>query len=338
MSKKWALLAPTFIALHAGAQAQSSVTLYGVMDAAIAIEDTGDPGTGTRKVVNSGNQSSSRIGFRGAEDLGAGMKAVFNLESGVSADTGTAESAFWGRRAIVGLEGGFGAVTLGREYSPLSAVAGASDIFGQGFFGTNLSAFSSTRLTRRLSNSASYRTPSFRGLTASFAGSPSEGVAGSSRLLGTALEYQSGRLYAGGGYHDAERVDGVKTKEYGIGLGYGFDNVDFKGNYLVADPSSAAGQKFEQLNFGASIGFGTGKLFGNVQTNRLTGGAKGTSLAVAYAYDLSKRTNLYTSYARMSNNELATFGLNSSSTNVTPLATSLGADPSVLSVGLRHRF
>ena len=258
MSKKWALLAPTFVALSAAAQAQNIVTLYGVMDAAVAIEDTGDPGTSTRKAVNSGNQSSSRIGIRGSEDLGAGLKAVFNLESGVAADTGAAEAAFWGRRAVVGLEGGFGSVTLGREYSPLAAVAGSSDIFGQGFFGTNLSAFSSTRITRRLSNALSYRTPTFAGLTASFAGSASENVPGSSRILGTALEFKSGRLYAAGGYHDAERVDGVNTKEYGLGVGYGFDNVDFKGNYLVADPGGVAGRKFEQLNVGASLGLGNG--------------------------------------------------------------------------------
>ena len=102
-------------ALSTGALAQSSVTLYGIVDAAVAVEDTGETGKGSRKVLNSGNQSSSRIGLRGEEDLGGGLKAEFNIESGLALDTGTADSAFWGRRAVVGLKGGFGSFFLGRE-------------------------------------------------------------------------------------------------------------------------------------------------------------------------------------------------------------------------------
>ena len=65
------------------AHAQSNVQVYGVMDAAIAIEDTDAPGEDRRTVINSGNQSSSRLGFRGTEDLGNGLKALFNIEAGV---------------------------------------------------------------------------------------------------------------------------------------------------------------------------------------------------------------------------------------------------------------
>ncbi|MBB5205404.1 MAG: porin [Burkholderiales bacterium] len=337
MTKRWLVACPLLVALPFGAQAQSSVTLYGIVDAAVALEDTGEPGRGSRKVLNSGNQSSSRLGFRGSEDLGAGLKAVFNLESGVSLDTGAADSAFFGRRAVVGLEGGFGALMLGREYAPIAAVAGAADIMGQGFFGTNLGAFASNRLTRRLSNSVTYVTPRFNGLRASIAASPSEGASGATRVLGSAVEFNAGRLYAGGGYHDVERLNGLKDKEYALGFGYGIGDVDVKGNYLVADPSGA-GNKFEQFNIGASIGLGKGRLFGNVQSNRLEGGAKGTALAATYSYELSRRTNVYASYARLSNNASGRFGLNSSSTSVTPAASAPGADPSVMALGVRHRF
>ena len=79
-------------ALSTGALAQSSVTLYGIVDAAIAVEDTGEIGKGSRKVLNSGNQSSSRIGLRGGEDLGGGLTAEFNIESGLALDTGAADS------------------------------------------------------------------------------------------------------------------------------------------------------------------------------------------------------------------------------------------------------
>jgi predicted porin len=114
--------------------------------------------------VNSGNQSSSRFGFRGTEDLGNGLKAIFNLEAGTAIDTGAGDSALFGRRAVVGLEGGFGTLTLGREYSPIAAIAGATDAFGQGFYGSNLSAFTTNRLTRRLANSVNYKSPSWNGL------------------------------------------------------------------------------------------------------------------------------------------------------------------------------
>ena len=70
------------------ANAQSNVQIYGVMDAAIAVEDTDAPGESSRTVINSGNQSSSRIGFRGTEDLGNGMKALYNLYGGVASDSG----------------------------------------------------------------------------------------------------------------------------------------------------------------------------------------------------------------------------------------------------------
>ena len=94
------LAAVVFASLPLAASAQSSVTVYGVMDAAIAHEDTGAP-NGSRNVVNSGNQSSSRLGFKGTEDLGNGLKAMFNIEAGVALDTGAADSALFGRRAVV---------------------------------------------------------------------------------------------------------------------------------------------------------------------------------------------------------------------------------------------
>lgn len=335
---RWFMVGPVLTALLPPvALAQSSVTVYGIVDAAVAIEDTGEPGRGSRKVLNSGNQSSSRIGFRGVEDLGDGLKAIFNLESGFAVDSGSADSAFFGRRAVVGLEGGFGALTLGREYSPVAGVAAASDVFGQGFFGTNLSAFTAGRLTRRVSNAVTYRSPSLGGLKVGLAASPSEGAAGASRLLGAALDFNAGRFYAGGGYHALRRQNGLQDKEYGIGIGYGFGGFDLKGNYLVADPSGG-GNKFEQFNLGASMELGLGRLLGNLQANRLESGARGTALAATYSYDLSKRTNLYASYARLRNNAAGSFGLSSSSTSVTPAVSAAGADPSVLAFGLRHRF
>ena len=78
------------------AAAQTNVTMYGIVDAAVSSENDGVNGRHT--LLNSGNQSSSRLGFRGTEDLGNGLKAMFNLEAGVALDTGNSDAALFGRR------------------------------------------------------------------------------------------------------------------------------------------------------------------------------------------------------------------------------------------------
>lgn len=320
------------------AAAQSNVTIYGTMDAALAVQDTGAPGEKSQTVINSGNQSSSRLGFRGTEDLGNGLKALFNIEAGLALDTGAADSALFGRRSVVGLQGAFGTVTVGREYSPISFVAAGSDIFGQGFYGSNLSAFNANRLTRRVSNSINYKSLPISGFTASAvygAGEKATGTSGD--LMGVALEFANGPLFLGAGYQTLERLATGDDKEYAFGAGYKFGNLEFKGNYLVGD-QDGANNKFEQANIGAAMAFGQGKAFVNLQQNKFENGAKGNGFAIAYSYSLSKRTNVYTSYASLRNNGLATFGLNSSSTNVTPVATALGADPTAFTIGMRHTF
>jgi predicted porin len=320
------------------ASAQSSVTMYGVADAAVSREDTGVPGEKSHTVINSGDQSSSRIGFRGTEDLGGGLKALFNLEAGVALDTGAADSSLFQRRSVVGLQGDFGTVTIGREYSPIAGVAAATDILGQGFYGSNLSAFGTNRLTRRLNNSVNYKTNAISGFTASAAYSAGEKASGANGdLKGVALEYANGPVYLGAGYHALTRLDTGNDKEYIVGAGYKFGDLEFKGNYMVAD-QSGANNKFKQFNVGAAMAFGKGKAYVNLQQNKMDNGAKGNAFTLAYSYSLSKRTNVYASYASLRNNDLATFGLNAASTNVTPVATAFGADPSALTLGMRHTF
>jgi predicted porin len=332
------LLAAVVIAsLPLVASAQSSVTVYGVMDAAIAHEDTGAP-NGSRNVVNSGNQSSSRLGFKGTEDIGNGLKAVFNIEAGVALDTGAGDTAFFGRRAVVGLAGNFGSIMLGREYSPIADVAKETDVFGQGFYGSNLNAFTTGRLTRRLSNSVSYKSPSLSGFklgAAYSAGETSTGPSGT--LKGISADYTLGGLYLGAGYHTLERLATGDDKEMIVGAGYKFGAFEIKGNYMEADPTGVNNQ-FEQINLGVAYGVAAHKFFANYQTNELESGAKANGVAIAYTYSLSKRTNVYASYSTLRNNATGVFGMNSSSTNVTPPAGALGADPKALVLGVRHTF
>jgi predicted porin len=339
------LAAALVTALPLLASAQSNVTIYGVMDAAVSSEDSGAPSQGRHTVINSGNQSSSRFGFRGTEDLGNGLKALFNLESGVSIDTGVQDNAgLFQRRAVVGLQNDIGTLTVGREYSPIAAIAGASDILGQGFYGNNLSAFNPGRLTRRLANSVNVKTAPLSGFSigAAYSASPvgQEPTDGATNnLKGASLEYANGPFYAGLAYHTLKHTPVAPAitgddKEYAAGLAYKFGDFEFKGNYLAAD-LAGPNNKFEQYNLGAAYSLGQNKFFVNAQQNKLEA-AKGKAFTVAYSYTLSKRTNVYASYAKMFNNDQAVFGLNAASTTLAAAAP--GTDPSALSVGLRHTF
>ena len=339
-----ALAAALITTLPLFAHAQTNVTVYGIMDAAVAIEDTDVPGEKRRTVINSGNQSSSRLGFRGTEDLGNGLKAIFNIEAGVAIDTGAADSSLFGRRSVVGLQGGFGQLTVGREYSPIASVAAATDVFGQGFYGSNLSAFTTNRLTRRISNSVNFKSAPMAGFSLLAAyGAGERTVDPSGDLMGVALEYANGPFYAGAGYHRLERLATEDDKELAFGAGVKLGDFDVKANYLAAD-QAGANNEFEQINVGAAYTMGVNKFFVNLQRNEIESGARGNAWAVAYSYALSKRTNLYTSYGSMRNNERGVFGLNSSSTAVNPTTTGTtpvnvaGADPTVLSLGVRHAF
>ena len=118
---KKSLIALAVLAASGAAMAQSSVTLYGVADAGVTYLNGADNWSG----VTSGNNLTSRLGFRGTEDLGGGLKANFVLEGGFNLDNGDGASGYAGakagegfqfkRRSTVGLSGGFGEVRMGRE-------------------------------------------------------------------------------------------------------------------------------------------------------------------------------------------------------------------------------
>ena len=120
--KKYAALAIAAASVST-AHAQSSVTLYGIVDAGFVINT--NSGGKPLRALTGGNQSANRFGFTGAEDLGGGLKAIFTLENGFNSANGTlASGLLFGRQAFVGLSGRYGSVTLGRQYATLSSFLG----------------------------------------------------------------------------------------------------------------------------------------------------------------------------------------------------------------------
>jgi predicted porin len=105
------------LTLNTAAHAQSNVQVYGLIDAGVEYLDHAAPNGGSMVRVVSGGKNTSRWGIRGSEDLGGGLKAVYNLEGGILLDTGAQDGALFKRQANVGLEGGFGRVVIGRSFT-----------------------------------------------------------------------------------------------------------------------------------------------------------------------------------------------------------------------------
>src|SRR5690606_10240727 len=140
---KKTILTLAILAVVGTASAQSSVTLSGVIDTAIAF-GSGDIGKNTQ--IKSSGLNSSQLSFRGIEDLGGGLKASFWLEAGLNTDDGTGQATntnnqttgtagsgglTFNRRSTISLEGDFGEVRLGRDYTPHYLNHSAYDPFGQ---------------------------------------------------------------------------------------------------------------------------------------------------------------------------------------------------------------
>jgi predicted porin len=202
--------------LMAGAvSAQSAnVTLYGVVDTFIANERaSGSGAVGSRSaiVVEPGGLSGSRWGLRGSESLGGGMNAVFVAEGGILSDTGGSAQGglLVGRQVFVGLNGGFGSFTMGRQYSPLFSVLCEVDIDGCSTFSVVSNHYIGLPGALRINNSVLYSTPNMGGLTASVMWGAGESTStNNARTFSANLQYKAGPLYAGLGYADVKNALG----------------------------------------------------------------------------------------------------------------------------------
>lgn len=356
--------------------AQSSVTLYGTVDAGVALLRSGAPGVGTVKAVTSGINSGSRWGLRGSEDLGGGMKALFQLEAGLELDTGAAK-AFSGnpstatpaaangvsatgfnRRSYVGLQSDYGTLTLGRDYTPLYFAALATDIFRLGLFG-NLQTFvgpaGGSERFARVSNAVFYTSPEFNSIKARAVyslGSESTGAAGglpkdANRFFGVGAEYANAGLVLTASFQELKYpvVGGAPAAFTGatanrrdglIGAKYSFGDFALAGGYWKI----TAPQNATDAWVGASMNIGQGSLMAQVQRltqdNPTGAQRKGTAYGLGYMHNLSKRTALYASYGSVSNNATGAFAVASSDVSVAAGVT--GANPSALGLGIRHNF
>jgi len=368
---KKSLLALAVLGAFAGAaSAQSSVTVYGIVDLGFQNSDNGDP-AGRTNGIASGGQSASRIGFKGVEDLGGGLAATFNLEATISADTGstfgtgTAGTGFnaglnasaggFNRIATVGLQGAFGAVNLGRQTSAIKDAYDQIDPFGDGgnvapistiFFNGNLAGDFG-----RISNSAKYTSNSFGGFkaTAAYGFGETAGDTGANSNYGVGVGYANGPLNVQFAYHNQDRstvanpaVQTAEGKLAFIGATYNFGAFKLHGAYAdtkIEATLAGTETKFRNGMVGVSLPLGPGSLFASysINDNRTVDNSDAKKAAIMYTYDLSKRTNLYTGYSRTSNDSGTGIGVSGSRIGLAAAAPA-GESASVFNVGIRHKF
>jgi predicted porin len=335
---KKSLLAFAVLAAFAGAaSAQTNVTIYGVADAGITRFDNGATTT-TR--LDSGIQSGSRIGFRGTEDLGGGLSAIFTLENGFNIDTGALGQGglMFGRQAFVGLSStSAGAIKFGRQYNPIRTVVDAVDPFGLGLAGNASNVFNV--YGDRTDNTINYSTPNFGGFSGQVAYSLGE-IAGSNsvgRSVGFSAGYAAGPLAVFVAYHDQNlAAAGVANGDANTALlagTYDFGVAKLHAAYARNKGESAAGATTidrDDAMLGVSAPLGAGRILASWirRSDDIGADRDADQIALGYTYDLSKRTNLYTSYGRTRNEAAASLGG----------ASAAGRDPSVFNVGVRHRF
>lgn len=162
------LFAAAFCCLAASAHAQSSVTLYGIID--MGFRYNTNAGGKQQYAVGGGNESASRFGLQGSEDLGGGYRAIFTLENGFYPANGTLQAGLiFGRQAYVGLDSPYGTLTIGRQYLTLSTYLGpfesGSDWAARGAgYGYHPGGLDDVDGTERANNAIKYVSPRYHGL------------------------------------------------------------------------------------------------------------------------------------------------------------------------------
>ena len=329
--------------LGVAAHAQSSVTLFGIIDVGVRSVKNGD---NTVRSLSSNGLNTSRLGVRGIEDLGDGLKASFWLETGLNPDTGTTSDStrFWNRRSTVSLSGSFGELRLGRDFTP--TYTGFSDFDA---FGTNGVATSDKFTSRlgttadtitRADNEATYFLPeNLGGVYGQVTVAPGEGASGK-KYAGARVGYAAGPLNVSLSYGQTTVTPNTagddKFKFGTLGAAYDFRIVRLTG---YVSEMKFGNQKLDVGNVGVLVPLGQGTVRVSYIRAEFKGPGidnnKADQIALGYVYDLSKRTALYASAARINNKGNAAFVVDANPALPSP---NPAHDSTGYEVGLRHRF
>lgn len=329
--------------------AQSNVTVYGVTDAYFGYGKYDD---NTFTGVNSGGLSGSRVGFKGSEDLGNGMKALFTLEYSLNLDKNEGVGGGGARQQFVGLQGRFGFIGLGRQYAPgyfvnkYDATSGSSALSPQIQLAKAAGSTIDAGGGARFNNAINYKSPSFGGLSVNAIYSFNETNQDEDRRtddkLGIGLEYQGGPLAAGLTWHQIEGGDASRPddqKEWMLGAAYDLGALKVLGSYQqVKDAIGNEGNTDKIYQIGAIVPAGAGKFhvaWGKLDADQGSDGDV-KSWVLAYTYSMSRRTTLYTGYLHNDNSSLTS--QTNLASNTVDNSRVLGDDSENFVIGVRHTF
>lgn len=325
------------LGLHIGhAQAQSKVQIYGL--ASVEVLQVTGVNAGTVAAPNVGNQTrldnskvtNSRLGFRGEEDLGGGLSALFGLESAIALDTGAQAHAskFFNRGSFVGLKDArFGTLTLGRQWNVQDSTMSRYFI-GGGYAVFQFAEFG--YISDLVDNAVKYVSPNWGGLTIQALVAPGEGVTGATREL--AANYVSGPFEMGGTYRTAKNAQGQQDRQSALGMSYQLGTVRLHAGWADSDPKALGLRKATAYDLGVVWDATplTSITFDYVKRDQK--GTKDDSYFVRLQgnYLLSKRTSVFANVVTLRNQGNASqrfYG------NGAP-----GQNQNVYSLGLRHWF
>ena len=332
------LFASIALAAIAGqAAAQSNVTAYGVMDANLG---WGNGSVSSNKQVGTDGLAGSRLGFRGTEDLGGGLRANFLIEHGLRTFDGAAAggASFWNRQAYVGLSGDWGSLSLGRQYTPTFLVHATYDAFGPQGVAAQQVLYGSMEVAEpaniRANGAVNYQAPNtLGGLQLQLMNS--DGTSAPGKYVGLRVGYNAGGALATdiafGKYTNAAIGD---LKSVTLGARFKTGALKLYGLYDRAD--SGSGADTHGIQFSAAYTMGVTDLKVSVAESVMksaAGASVGTTrrYGIGFVHPLSKRTAIYSSLAQLNNSNGAKMVVNGGVTAVNQSAK--GMD-----LGISHNF
>lgn len=356
------VIAAAILAVGTGAaHSQTNVSIYGIVDGGFVHESGGVAGSIGK--ITSGVGSTSRIGFRGTEDLGGGTSVFFTLENGHRIDTGEVDAAgtIFNRQAFVGIKTRGGSLSFGRQYTPWhQALTQIGDPFGTGYAGGSKNLFPDYGTNVRTSNTIVYTMPVVKGISGDFAYSLGEQIGSSKagRQIGASLGYAAGALNVRFAYNrknaDIAAAPGVAPLARGNGsnklLVANYDFNTFKAHFALSidkgfgsAPLGNNGNPFggtvptastdgNELLLGATIKAGPGNIVATVmrKDDRTARNQDARSAGIGYLYLLSKRTTVYTVYGVVDNENGAGYTVANNS--------EAGSGDRAFNLGIRHTF
>lgn len=329
---KKSLIALAVLAASGAAMAQSTVTIYGRLDASVGTQDTG--AGSDSKMFTGGNVglTTPRLGFKGSEDLGGGLKANFQLEQRIDLDTGALQAPSFKGASTLGLSGGFGEVRAGRMttvYDDVRALSNSRNLFDSNGFTPTGAVFKTVSGTKtknadyssRFNSQIRYDMPNMGGVYGGVSYAFEQTAAAGDTMTGLMLGYKAGPLNVALGYQDEK----TKQKYTTLAAAYDMGSFAVSAGYNVRKAAVATNGKDDEYNLGVEVPVGAFKLsagYAYSKTKNVAALAKSSGFGFGSTYALSKRTRVYAGYSKV---EEKTAGV-------------VTGENTILAMGVRHDF